>query len=236
MHKLGLKQVGTLILMAFSITACMKNYSTPRKSLSGPALATIAGTITKEYFMVTSLTEITSIDGRRVSNVFGKTKSIQTLKPGKHKLIVDAAFTRGFASAPMYALIQLPVRVKSGRHYKLKSKLVGKKIYAWLANKHGKRVSPMRAGVYHIVPKRHPIYLHWDHLTQEQDGYRTRSDRQFNSNRRVEALALLPKKKAKSAVAAKAEKPKAKVAAQPQQRLKDKGKLAYKTPARQKRS
>lgn len=152
-----------------------KNYRRPTRNAE---TATIEGTLIKEYFMITNLTEVEAIDGRHHSSVY-KFRPLQTITPGKHTIIIDAAFTRGFASGPVFAWIELPIEIKKNGHYYVKSRIRRGRIYAWIENAKGRRVTEERASVYHLAPKNHRIFHHWDYLTtpEDKEGYHNDSDR-----------------------------------------------------------
>lgn len=138
--------LGTVLMMS----GCASYVEPP----SSPQTATIQGSVQSKSLVTWNSTDITSIDGKSLGMKWSQSSKFN-ISPGKHKIIVNASFNRGFGSGgPYYALIQIPFIAKPGTHYIAKSSPKGIKIRAWIENMiNNKRISVIRSQNYQVAPR-----------------------------------------------------------------------------------
>lgn len=129
-------------------------------------IATITGAIDREGQWDWRTYTLISVDGVRIKHGFmaDERDTLVKVAPGKHRILVEAAFNTGFRSAgPWHVYVELEAEVAGDRMYRVNGEIREHKYHVWLEGlEDGSKASPEVSAPYtirHVNTMYVPVFI-----------------------------------------------------------------------------
>lgn len=160
---MSFKKIVSFVLVVLTLTACSTalSYNEPNPASSPVALATVQGYFAREGILASRSAVVTSIDNKDCTTLLGGSNHQTYVTPGPHLFVVTASIARpNLLSGPgqFGAILDLTATLKPGQHYHLNGYVNGARVYVWMEDQNGQRVSKIAVRNYSAI-QTDPVFM-----------------------------------------------------------------------------